>query len=155
MLYLVNGTDGLVHGLRRAVVVVNKTDGCRILARAEHYFIKGLRNGDTTTALATNGLMTIATEHGTTHNIDTVVTLSPCTAEHFQIVPVAPVQFAVLRTDIGHEERFLLCPLAPFVITRRTHVTTRIARLHVVEGGDGIADLLVRMESHTLTLEGA
>lgn len=95
--------------------------------------------------------MLTAAEDRTADDIYPVVTLCPCTAQHLQVIPVTTIQFAVLRTDVRHQERLLLCPLIPFVITGGTHVPTTVPRLHIVERGDGIVHILIGMKGNTPT----
>ena len=151
-LYLVNGTDGLAHGLTGADVLVDEADGGGMFASAENNLVECLRNSDATTALTSDGLVAIAAKDGTTDNIDTLVATSPGATELLQVVPVVLVQIVVLRTDVGHEESLLLGRTVPLVVACRTHVATIVARLHIVEGGDRIRYVAVWRKSKILTL---
>jgi hypothetical protein len=96
--------------------------------------------------------MTITTKDGTTDNINTVIATSPGATQLLQVVPVILVQVMVLRTDIGHEECLFLSRTVPLVVTSRTHVTTVVARLHIVESSDWIMRIFIWHKRDTLTL---
>ena len=60
----------------------------------------------------------------------------------------------ILRADIGQQKRLFLRALAPFVVTRRTHVAPVIARSRVVIGGHlGAVGLRVSLKLDAATLE--
>ena len=88
--------------------------------------------------------------------MQTTVTARPLATQLFEVIPCTGIQFPVLRTDVGKQERLLLGIGTPLAICRRTHVTTVVARAGIVRcrgttPGNGIIFLKINALTIVLT----
>ena len=129
-LYLINAADVTAHVARGALVLVEEAEGMAVVALfAEHDLEKGFGHDD---AVAPDGAVLAVVEHGAADDVEAVIALCPGAALQLDIVPRASIESVMLGTDVGEEERLLLCLAVPLVVARRTHVTAVKARAAVV-----------------------
>ncbi|MPN41464.1 hypothetical protein SDC9_189010 [bioreactor metagenome] len=105
-------------------VFINKTDRLRMVAQRQHHLEK--RFGNYHFMLA-NGFMRAVIQNRSAHNVHSPALLCPLPARLFQLLPVAPVQVVVLRTNVGHVKTLDHSHARPFIVACGTHVPAVIA----------------------------
>lgn len=121
-LNLVDAIDIVAFGAVARFVAIDESDS--LMERRD---IDNLEERVGHDDLLSNLLMLATEEDGTSHDVDLPILFRPLAALDFHLVPIARVEVVVLRTDVSHKETFLLRLLTPFVVARRTHVTTVVA----------------------------
>lgn len=106
--HVVHGAHIIVHVVMSRLVVVYKAYGLRVVRRplGSHYDLEeSVGHGNTMLA---NGVVALAVEYWACHDVNLAVEPCPDSAGLLKVFPVALVQVAVLRTDVGHQKRLFL-----------------------------------------------
>ena len=117
--------------------VAQRSDGLRVVRRpfcSHHHLEEGVWHRH---AMLAHGVVALAVEYGSRHDVYLSIASCPVPACLFQVFPVALVQVAVLRADVGHQESLLLRLVRPLVVARRAHVSSLIATLTLPYVGVG------------------
>ena len=123
-LHLINRVHISIKRMIARCVFINKTDRLRMVAQRQHHLKK--RFGNYHFMLA-NGFMRAIIQNRSAHNVHSPALLCPLPARLFQLLPVAPVQVVVLRTNVGHVKTLDHSQARPFIIACGTHVPAVIA----------------------------